>query len=545
MFLGCILTAGLITGCSGKDGTADAEKKTGTPVDVLNVSGGLAVTLNQFASQASNDSDCFYLLMSSLVRYYDGNVEPDAAESWKLSDDQLTYTFQLRDGLKYADGSAITAGDFAYALMKLVEPESGSAFAYNYYEIKGAGAFSRGEGSWADSGVSAPDDKTLIITLEKPDGAFLDLLALYPFYPVTEEYVAKWGDSMGSSPESVLCSGPYTLSEWAVGTSMTFTKNHDWWNSKNAFPMETINIMDIDSANTEVSMFLNGELDVASSIDTNYVSSLGDSVSNYESSTEMLLWIKEKGTSDEATACLDNDNFRKALTYALDREAVGAAVSAGFIGTNRAVSSNYPGITGKYIEDYPVDTAPVQGDPEQAKNFMNKAMQELGYKDAADFPEMSFVTFERPDIKILGEAVADTWKQVLGLTKINFVQYPIGTAIQHFYTGQYDIFMISLGCTLSPTDIIECFAADGDYSFFTVNWEADITGILEAANAEEFRSDAYFSKVAEAEQTLLNEFSLVPLYNQTMYYALGEGVEGFIEPGTSFNYQFNHLTVTK
>ncbi len=557
----CSMAAVMITGCGTytKDETeassSDAKKETetgsveketaGGKVTTVNVSGGTAVTLNQFTSQSTNDFDSFYLLMSSLFRYYDGDVENDACESYEVSEDNLTYTFHLREGLTYEDGTAVTAQDFLYALKNVIGPDSGSAHSTYYLGIRGAAAYNGGEAEWDAVGASCPDDQTLSITLEEEDSSFINTLAIFPFYPVTEDFVAAWGDSLGSSPESVLCSGPYTLSEWTVGTSMTFVKNPDWWNADSEFPMETIHIMKVESANTEVSMFQNGELDIVSSVDSNYISTISDYVDSYESSTEMFLWMKEAGTSDEATACLANDNFRKALTYALDREAISTAVSTGFVGTNRAVSSNYPGQNGKYIEEYPVDTCPVQGDADLAAEYLNKALGELGYDDVSELPQMTYVTFERDDMKLLGETIVDAWKQILGITSISFVQYPIATAIQQFYTGDYDLFMISLGCSIRPTEIIECFTPNGDYGFFTENWGTDITDLLNEANAKEFQSDDYFKGVANAEEALLNEYSLIPIYNQTMYYALAEGVEGFVEPGTVFQFQFNHLTYTK
>lgn len=547
MLLISCMTVATLAGCGTyqKDSSTSSDQEDGEDVTTLNVGAGTALTLNQFTSQASNDADAMYLLMSSLFRYYDGTAENDACESYEVSTDELTYTFHLRDGLTYSDGTAVTAGDFEYAMEAYIKPDSGAANAYNYFIIKGATEYNAGEGTLEDVGIVASDDQTLEITLAKANSAFINILAVYPVYPATKDFVEKWGDEYGTSPESTQYSGPYTLTEYTVDTSMTFAKNDTWWNAEDEFPMKTINVLQIDSANTKVSMFENGELDIVGSVDTNYVDTLGEAVSNYESSTEMFLWMKEKGTSDEATACLDNDNFRKALTYALDRETIGSAVSAGFVGTNRAVSSNYPGTDGKYIDDYAIDTCPVEGDPELAKEYLAKALEELGYSDVSELPDMSYISFERDDMKLLGETIVDTWKQVLGITSIQFTQYPIATAIQNFYAGDYDFFMISLGCSVSPTDIIQSFTPTGDYGFFTENWETDITDLLADANAETFQSKEYFEKVAATEEALLNEYSFVPLYNQTIYYALADGIEGYVEPGTVFNFQFNHLTYTK
>jgi oligopeptide transport system substrate-binding protein len=405
--------------------------------------------------------------------------------------------------------------------------------------------YNTGAGDWSAVGFKCPDDYTVEFTLTKANGAFLNNVAINAFYPITQAFAEQWGDSLGSSPESVLCSGPYVLTEWTVDTSMSLVKNDKWWNSANEFPTKNVNILQIDSANTKVSMFENGEGDIISSLDANYISTLSDYVDSYVGSTEMLLWMNEAGNNEDTAKLMGNENFRKALTYALDRNAICGAVSPGFVGTNRAVSSNYPGISDTYVNEYPIDACPVTGDAAKAKEFLQAALTELGYSDVSELPEITYVTFERDDMKLLGETLVDSWKQVLGIDSISFVQYPIGTAIQQFYTGEYDIFMISVGCSISPTDIINGFKADGDYGFFVTNWKTDITDLLAAANASEFQSDEYFKKVAELETAFLNEYSIVPLYNQTFYYALADGVDGYVVPGVSFNYQINHLTVSK
>ncbi len=523
--------------------TGDAD--TTSSMDTINVSAGTALTLNQFVSQASNDYDALYLLMSSLVRYYDGTIENDAAKSYDISEDGLTYTFHLQDNLLYSDGTSVTAEDFRYAILKTIAPDSGASSLSYYLGIKGATAYNSAEGTKEEVAVTAVDEKTLEITLEKENKAFIKAISIYPVFPVREEFAESLGEEYGTSPETILCSGPYTLTEWTIDTSMTFEKNDSWWNAANEFPIKTVNILDIDSANTEVSMFENGELDIAASVDTNYLATLDGFIKSYEGSTEMFLWIKETGTSDEATAVLSNLNFRMALTYALDRSAISGAVSKGFIGTNRAVSANYPTATGKYVEQYTVDTAPVSGNIELAQQYLAAALSELGYSDVSELPAMTYMSFERDDMKLLGETITDIWKQSLGITSIQFVQYPIGTAIQNFYTGNYDMFMISLGCSVSADDIIKSFTSTGDYSFFSADWSTDITDMIADANNEEYDSDVYYQKIAAAEEALLNEYSFVPLYNQTFYYAIAEGVEGYVEPGAAFQFQFNHLTFTK
>lgn len=542
----------MLTGCNTYSGgtssssSAAAASASGTGIsDTVNVLGGVAVTMNQFKTQASNDQDIFYLTMTPLLRFYNNKIEMDGAQSYDVSKDGLTYTFHLRKNLRYSDGTAITSADYEYAFQKTIGPDSGTSSTEGYFGVVGAQKYNSKKGSWDKVGFKCPDAYTITITLQAADGSFPNLMALTPFYPATKAFTEKWGDSLGSSPESVQCSGPYVLKQWTVDKSMALTKNDNWWNAKNEFPTKNININSIDSDNTKVSMFKSGEADIINSIQPTYAKLLGDSAKQYEGAVEMLLWVKQQGTSDKATACLKNDDFRKALLYSLNRTTISAAVNPGFVGTNRAVSSNYQGVSGKYIDEFPVNTCPVTGDVAKAKEYLAKALKELGYGSVADLPKMTYVTFERDDMKTLGEALVDSWKQNLGITSIKFVQYPIATAIQHFYKNDYDIFMISTGCTVTPLDTIGSFTSSGNYSNFIVNWKSSLDKPVAAATAFPFRSKEYYTAVAKAEQTLLDEYSIDPLYNQSFTYALGKGVQGYVEPNTAFNYEFNHLTVKK
>lgn len=105
---------------------------------------------------------------------------PGQAESWTVSDDGLTYTFNLRDGIAWTDGTPVTAGDFEFALQRLVDPATAADYAYLQYPIKNAEAINAGTITDLGAlGIKALDDKTLEITLEQPTPYFLGALTHY------------------------------------------------------------------------------------------------------------------------------------------------------------------------------------------------------------------------------------------------------------------------------------------------------------------------------------------------------------------------------
>ena len=325
------------SGSSSSAETSSAESGTGESTDTsadtsadpmtFTFIGGQPVTLNPILSQSSDDGNSFYLLQSSLFRYTADGVQNEICETYDVSDDGLTYTFHLRDA-NWSDGEPITAEHFAYALYCYTSPDMGCPQASGYYDIAGAEAFNTGSGSWEDVGVKAIDDKTLEITLTEPNDDYILQLATSAPTPLRQDFVEAQGESLGSSVDALQYSGPYVLTEWVLDSSLTFTKNPEYWNADESFPVETITLLDVDDANTAYSMFESGEVDALASVSTQYKDALADYTTIQTGGGGMMyIWINENGMSEEAAAVLSNQNFRNALNYAIDRSSTVAAIT--------------------------------------------------------------------------------------------------------------------------------------------------------------------------------------------------------------------------
>ena len=117
---------------------------------------------------------------------------PGQAESWEISEDGLTYTFHLRDGIQWTDGEPVKASDFVFAFKRLFNPATASEYAYLQYPIKGGSEIAEGQTvADADFGVQAPDDKTVVITLEGPTPYFLQALTHYTAYPLPQHVIEE------------------------------------------------------------------------------------------------------------------------------------------------------------------------------------------------------------------------------------------------------------------------------------------------------------------------------------------------------------------
>lgn len=537
---------------SSQSGSSDSSSSGSEPSSAASAEpmsftfiGGNPVTLNPILSQSTDDGNSFYLLQASLFRYYDDQVQNDLCESYDVSDDELTYTFHLRDAV-WSDGEPITAEQFAYAIQCYTSPDMGSPAASNFDNVAGANEFNAGEGSWEDVGVKALDEKTLEITLIQPEQSFVLGMATSPPYPLRQDFVEAQGEKLGSSPEAMQFSGPYVLTDWKLDSSLTFTKNDKYWNAENAFPVETITLLKVDDANTSYSMFESGEVDALAGVSAQYYDALKE-YSTTQSGGEglMYLWINQNGLTSESGKVLANNNFRLALNYALDRESTVAALTATQIPYSRLIQPIYPGSSADtiYTEEYAVESAPLGGDVEKAKEYLAKALEELELSDVSELPQITFVTWDVDRQKVFCESLIDQWKQNLGITSIQLNQYPIGTAIGNYLSNQYDIFAISISAGITPASCLDNFVTGGDYN--TGIWgSAEYDALVEQIKTE--KDDAKRCEmIQQAEQILLTDSSVVPFYALSTTFATQPYVEGFAIGTLGAGFQFDHLTVEK
>ncbi len=542
------------SGSSSSAETSSAESGTGESTDTsadtsadpmtFTFIGGQPVTLNPILSQSTDDGNSFYLLQSSLFRYTADGVQNEICETYDVSDDGLTYTFHLRDA-NWSDGEPITAEHFAYALYCYTSPDMGCPQASGYYDIAGAEAFNTGSGSWEDVGVKAIDDKTLEITLTEPNDDYILQLATSAPTPLRQDFVEAQGESLGSSVDALQYSGPYVLTEWVLDSSLTFTKNPEYWNADESFPVETITLLDVDDANTAYSMFESGEVDALASVSTQYKDALADYTTIQTGGGGMMyIWINENGMSEEAAAVLSNQNFRNALNYAIDRSSTVAAITPLSTPYSRLTLPFYEGLDGgSFADEYPVDCPPLEGDVEQAQEYLALALEELGMSSVAELPEMHFVTWDTAQQRLMCETLIDQWKQNLGIETIQLDQYPIGTAIGNYSSNQFDIFAISISSSLTPYDALENFVNGGDYNNgIWTNDEYD--ALVEQVKAATDKAEKY-ELTQQAEQILVDGACIIPFYGLTTAYATQDYVEGFAIGDLGAGFQFENLQVNK
>lgn len=204
-------------------------------------------------------SDCF----EGLVRIDgDGTVKPGIAKEWKMSEDGMTWTFNLRDDAKWTNGENVTANDFVYSWERILNPETKSAYAFIMAEIEGADDYNKGDiTDFSKVGVKAIDDYTLEIKLTKPVMYFDQLMSFATFLPVNKTAVEKHGDKYGTSPETVVYNGPFVL-ETMSSEKIVRVKNNSYWD-KDSVKVDKVTV--ISEPQTEsIKKYNDGVYDVLS-----------------------------------------------------------------------------------------------------------------------------------------------------------------------------------------------------------------------------------------------------------------------------------------
>jgi oligopeptide transport system substrate-binding protein len=189
------------------------------------------------------------------------NPQPGVAERWEISPDGLTYTFHLRPDARWSNGDPLTAQDFARSWQRTLAPETASEYAYQLHYLKNGKPFNEGTlKDFAQVGVRATDERTLVVTLENPTPFFLDLCAFVTLLPVHLPTVEKFGDSW-TKPGHIVSNGAYTLADWRLNDRVRLVKNPHYWNRANV-AMETIDVLPSARANTAFNYFETGQADL-------------------------------------------------------------------------------------------------------------------------------------------------------------------------------------------------------------------------------------------------------------------------------------------
>lgn len=303
----------------------------------------------------------------------DGEPVSGMAESVEVSEDRLTYTFTLRQDVQWSNGEPVTAGDFEYAWLRAMDPETfGENAGLMTGFIRGGEEFAAGDAGRGEVGVQATDERTLEVTLASPAPFFLDLTTLPVYFPLRERFVERWGEEFAESPESLLSNGPYEMTRLDDGRGMRLEKREDYWD---AASVETgvVNARAVEGSG--IGEYESGGLDVAI-LGPRQVPEY-ETEEGFEQHIDLTTFSLYLNDEDPA---MGNESLRKAVQAGINRESLvqtvlgdGSTPAPGYVpyGMSSGTESE------QSFREAAGDTVPEAGAAE-ARGYWERGVEELG-----------------------------------------------------------------------------------------------------------------------------------------------------------------------
>ena len=247
-----------------------------------------------------------------------GDAIPGQAASWTISPDGRTYTFNLRDGIAWSDGEKVVAADFLAAFQWLFDPVNAVEYAYLQFPIRNATAIAAGTMTMDRLGVTALDERTLEITLEKPTPYFLQTLTHSTAYPLPSAKLAEFGVKW-LTPEHTLCNGPFTIIEQVAGERTTATKSQSYYGRAD-IAIDRVNYFAVTDIPDGLERFKAGEIDMFYDLPSSANGWIEQNVPE-QSRVAPFLGLSYYAVNFDKPP-FDNPDVRRALSMAVDRDAI-------------------------------------------------------------------------------------------------------------------------------------------------------------------------------------------------------------------------------
>lgn len=459
-------------------------------------------------------------VFEGLITYdVDNNLVPGNAKSWEISDDGLVYTFKLRDGLKWSDGSDLTAEDYIYSWKRVLDPKTAGKYVDMLTSyIKNAKEYYEGKCEENDLGIKAIDKNTLEITLNAPTPFFLDILSMWVYDPVKKDVVEAAPDRWAQDAKTYVSNGPFKISEMKFGESVILVKNENYWNAENV-KLEEITFRYILEQSTALSAFEAGEIDGSREVppaDLPRLKAESDSLQIVPSFGTTFYLINNK------VKPLDDVRVRKALNLALDRtDLIENVLQSTDEPAFSIVSPGYM-IDGKdYTEGRSTHDMDSKANVEEAK----KLLADAGYPDGEGFPVLRFSYSTNPIFKKVVEAMQQMWKQNLNIDmEISTEEWKV--YYDNVQAGKYDIAQMGWGGDyLHPMTFLPLFVTDNpnNNSFYS---NAKYDELVVKAQTE---TDAVKAAtiMRESEEVLMADYPFLPLFHRSFAFLMKPYVKGW------------------
>ena len=500
---------------------ATGEESTGTASGFTVQLGSNPETLDPALNSAIDGANTLITVFEPLLLIDENNeVIPGQAESYTVSDDGLVWTFTMRDGLKWSDGSDLTAKDFEYSFKRLAAPDTAAPYAETvvgmidgYADATGnpdaAGNMTTEPDFDALNVVASEDGKTLTVTLSYPCAYFDKLAAFAAMSPVQQATVEANGDAWCTEPDTYVCNGPYYISDWVPSERLVLTKNPNYvggWDSSKIVS-DTITLLLLEDSSASYAAYNSGEAQLVKDVPTDEIPSLTKAEDGGDFYVDTILGTYYISLNDQKEP-FNDVNVRKALSLAIDRDYVANTIMQGTY--TPAYNLVGPGIvdeSGMFYDNANGGKTYISDDYEANLEAAKQALADAGYPNGEGFPTIEYSTNDVGYHTPVAEYLQQAWGE-LGITvNINKVEWASFTPLRR--AGDYDASRNGWVMDYNdPSNMIELFTTgngnnDGKYS------SADFDAAVEASKVAD--KSVHFQKLHEAEDILMNDYACIPV----------------------------------
>ncbi|MFD2701257.1 peptide ABC transporter substrate-binding protein [Paenibacillus shunpengii] len=524
----CLVLAACGGGGSGADGdAADANSK------ILLVNNGKEPTsLDPPVGFDQVSNDVLNNFMEGLTRLQEDHTPgPGVASEWTVTEDEKQYTFTLREDAKWSNGDPVTASDFEFAFKRMLDPNLGAASATLAYVIEGAEAYNSGEGTVDDVQVTAVDEHTLEIKLNKPAPWFLGMMSNPAFFPVhkaTVEGNAQWA----AEASSILSNGPFKLTEWKHDAEIQMVKNDQYWDAENV-QLDGITMKMVDDSTTAYQLYESGELHITGTLPPDVIQSLIDEGKATIEDSAGTYFYRFNTTMEPFT----NAKIRKAFTLAVDRQQiVDLVIKQKHKPATGLVS--YGLLEGENGGDFREQGGElVKFDIEEAKRLLSEGMEEEGY-DTLPSVTLSYNTND------LHQKIAETMQAMI---KTNLgIDITLASKESKVLTDEQKSlqFQMSRSSWLpdfaDPINFLDIFVSGSPNN--RTGWSnSEYDQLIEAAYSEP-DVEKRFTYLHEAESILMEEMPIMPMYFYNSVYLQKDHLTGVLRHAYGYiDYKYAEL----
>ncbi len=517
-----VLAIVLVFSCVACLSGCNKDKASGSEVTVQ--IGPNPETLDPALNSAVDGGNMLITLFETLLIIdQDNKVQPGQAEKYEVSDDGLTWTFTMRDGLKWSDGSELNAKDFEYTFKRLADVKLAAPYAETVIGMIDGYKDAIGNPNKKGKTTTTPDPeklnvkasedgKTLTIKLSYPCSYFDKIVAFGTMSPVQKATVEANGDAWATKPETYVCNGPYMIEKWTPGERIVCKKNVNYvggWDSSKIVT-DTLNFLLLEDSSASYTAYTSGQAQMIKDVPTEEIPGLKKAEDGGDFYVDTILgtYYLNMNLNKEP---FNNINVRKALNLAIDREYIANTIMQGTY--SPAYNFMGPGVVDAEGMFFDNAVAANNGETYISKDYeanleeAKKALAEAGYPDGKGFPTITYSTNDSGYHVAVAEYLQQAYKK-LGITmKIDKVDWSSFTPQRR--AGDYE--MARNGWVMDYNDasnMLEIFYSsngnnDGKYNSAAFDKAIDDSKVAD--------TKAHFAALHEAEKAMMEDYACIPV----------------------------------